>query len=191
MKKLLIILLALTCAFALFSCGDDGVSVEEFKKAINATNPTEIEVTIVQETANGNLAAEMTTTFAEDGSFVIVGFYERFTGASSLEDKESIPINVSCNASGSYSDGGDFAGSNPASTGAKLNLGAKKLQPTISEDGKVLTVTVGAANTKAVLGVEYAQDVVLVITINDGKVISYTMSYTNEFGAVSVVCTYK
>ena len=190
MKKFLIILLTLTCAFTLFSCGDDGVSLKDFKSAINATNPAEIEIKIVQETANGNLNSEMKTTFAEDGSFVIVGFYELFS-ASSSEGKETVSINVSCDANGKYSDGGEFSGTNPASTGAKLNLGAKKLDYSISSDGKVLTANVAAANTKAVLGVEYAQDVVLVVSINEGKVISYTMNYTNEFGVVSIVCTYK
>ena len=109
MKKILTILLAFACAFALFSCGETGVTVGDFKNAINNTTPAEIEITIVQQTANGPLTSEMTTTFAEDDSFTIEGFYERFTSASSSEDKETIAINVSCSASGSYSDGGSFA----------------------------------------------------------------------------------
>lgn len=191
MKKFLIILLTLTCAFALFACGEDGVSVKDFKAAINATNPTEIHVEITQETANGDLVAVMTTTFEDDGSFVIVGTYEQFTGASSGENKLSLPINVSCDANGNYSDGGDFSGQNPAATGAKLNLGVKKLNTSISSDGNVLTVNVAATQTKAVLGVEYASDVTLVISINEGQVTSYTMNYTNTYGAVTVVCSYK
>ncbi|MBO7304978.1 MAG: hypothetical protein J6V09_07135 [Clostridia bacterium] len=191
MKKFLIILLTLTCTLMLFACGDDGVTVKDFKQAITATNPTEIEISIKHETANGDLNSSMVTTFAADGSFTIVGSYEQFCNASASEDKISVPINISCDASGNYSDGGDFAGTNPASTGAKLNLGAKKIDTSISSDGKVLTANVAAAQTKAVFGVEYAYDVTLVVSIDDGKVTSYTMNYTDAFGAVTVVCSYK
>ena len=194
MKKILIFILAIASALTMFACKKEDDGLNAFKTAVAATDPAVIEVDTKMMTAAGELASKATTTYNEDGSFTLVYWYEQFnTSANGASDelKTRIEKTVTCDKDGKYSDGGDLAGTSTATTGHKLNLGAKKLQPTISEDGKVLTVTVGAANTKAVLGVEYAQDVVLVITINDGKVISYTMSYTNEFGAVSVVCTYK
>ena len=192
MKKILVALLALTCAFAMFSCGGSA-SVKDFEESIDNTTPAAIELQITYDTAFGALNASFNTAFAEDGSFVIDGSYEKFNTTSegaADEVKSVIPVKITCDANGSYSDGGAFAGSNPAATGTKLALG-KKLNADISKDGNVLTANVKAEDTEAVFGVAYATDVTLVITRNDGKIVSYTMEYATDYGYDRVVCNYK
>lgn len=193
MKKILIVLLALTCAFAMFSCGG-GASVKDFSDAIDATNPTVVSVEVTSDTAYGPLSASFVTAFAEDGSFTIDGTYEKFNTSTEGDADDvttSVPVKITCDKNGSYSDGGVFAGSNPAATGEKLALGKKVKDANISEDGNVLTATVKAENTKAVFGIEYATDVSLVITKNDGKIISYTMEYATEHGYDKIICSYQ
>ena len=192
MKKILVVLLALTCAFAMFSCGNSA-SVKDFNKAIENTNPTAIEVDITSDTAFGALKASFVTTYAEDGSFTVEGFYEKFNAITegNAEDLISaVNVNITCDKDGKYSDGGSFTGSNPVATGAVLNLN-KKIDADVSADGNVLTATVKAENTEAVLGIEYAADVELVITVNDGKVVSYTMKYATDYGYDTIICSYK
>lgn len=193
MKKLLIVLLALTCAFAMFSCGDSNEAYVEFENAIEATTFTAIDVQITSDTAFGPLAASFKTTYAEDGSFVIEGSYERFnatTEGGAEDDISVVSVKITCDKNGNYSDGGEFSGSNPAATGKKLVLG-EKMDATLSADGNVLSATVKAEDTEAVFGVAYATDVKLTVTKNDGKIISYTMEYATDYGYDRLICNYQ
>lgn len=189
MKKILIIMLALTCVFAMFSCGDKGASLDGFKKAVDNTAPTVVNVNVAVETDIGALNSSFKTTYAADGSFVIDYSYEQFnTSTSDADDvKSTITGQVTCDKDGNYSDGGALTGTTTAATGAKLNLDSKKMTYTVSKDGNVLTATVKAANTKAVLGIEIASDVTLVVTKAADKIVSYSMEYTNT----AITCSYQ
>ena len=192
MKKLLIVLLALTCAFTMFSCGKYAF-LDDFEEAIANTNPTAIEVQMTSDTALGTLAASFKTTYAEDGSFVIEGSYEKFNASTEGNEddvKTVIPVKITCDKDGKYSDGGAFSGANPAATGVKLVLN-KKMGAKVSEDGNVLTATVKAGRTEDIFGIAYATDVTLVITKNDGKIISYTMEYATDYGYDRIICNYQ
>ena len=102
MKKLLIVLLALTCAFTMFSCGKYAF-LDDFEEAIANTNPTAIEVQMTSDTALGTLAASFKTTYAEDGSFVIEGSYEKFNASTEGNEddvKTVIPVKITCDKDG-------------------------------------------------------------------------------------------
>ena len=192
MKKLLIVLVAFACVFTMFSCGKPA-SYDGFIEAIENTTPAVVEVKITSDTAFGPLSALFKTTYKEDGSFTISGSYERFNTISEGESKDvtsTVPVEITCDKDGNYSDGGAFTGSNPAATGAKLTLD-KKLKADVSKDGNVFSANIKAEDTKAVLGIEFAADVNLTITKNDGKIISYTMEYKTEFGYDKIVCSYQ
>ncbi len=192
MKKILIIMLALTCAFAMFSCGDDeSVSLDGFKTAVNNTVPTVVNVSVEVETDLGALTSNFKTTYAADGSFVIDYSYEQFNTISSgdsVDVKSTITGQVTCDKDGNYSDGGAFVGKTTAATGVKLALVSKKMESVaVSADGNVLNATVKAANTKAVLGIEIASDVTLVITKAADKVVSCSM----EYDKTTVTCSFQ
>ena len=194
MKKILIFILAIASALTMFACKKEDDGLKAFKTAVAATDPAVIEVDTKMMTAAGELASKATTTYNEDGSFTLVYWYEQFnTSANGASDelKTKIEKTVTCDKDGKYSDGGDLAGTSTATTGHKLNLGAKKLSYKISADKNVLTATVKAADTEAVLGVSIAADVTLVVAKNADAVVSLTLNYTLETGAVEVVCNYK
>ena len=194
MKKILVMILALCCAFAMFSCGD-AEYIGDFNNAIKATKPTVVKVEVVAKSALGELNSVYTTTYNEDGSFAIEYTKESFNSASDGESDDVIKTetgSVSCDANGKYSDGGDIAGTLADAKGVSLKLSEKTMKASVSADGNVLTATVAAKNTASVFGVEYAGDVTLVITKAQDKIVSYTMSYqANETTAISVVCTFK
>ncbi len=191
MKKILIIMLALTCAFAMFSCGDESASLDGFKTAVNNTAPAVVNVGVEVETDLGALASNFKTTYAADGSFVIDYSYEQFNASTSgnADDVKSTIIGqVTCDKDGNYSDGGALTGTTTAATGAKLAFNSKKMENVkVSEDGNVLSATVKAANTKAVLGIEIASDVTLVVTKAADKIVSYSM----EYDKTTITCSYQ
>lgn len=188
MKKILIVMLALTCAFAMFSCGDKSVSLDGFKKASNNTAPAVVNVSVEVESDLGALASNFKTTYAADGSFVIDYSYEQFNTSTSGDGKSTFVGQVTCDKDGNYSDGGALTGTTAVATGAKFAFNSKKMENvTVSKDGNVLSATVKAANTKAVLGIEIATDVTLVVTKAADKIVSYSM----EFDKTTITCSYQ
>ena len=192
MKKFIAFLIAITCVFAMFSCGND--SVEAFTKAMNATEPTVVELNATVGTVYGDLDASYVVTYSEDGSFTVDYCYDEFASTSE-GTADSVTIErkgtVSCDKDGNYSDGGAVSGKIESTSGKKLTLKDNKMSAKVSGDGNVLTATVKAKNTKAIFGVDIASDVELVMTKSEGKIVSYTMTYTLESGNVTVSCTYK
>ncbi len=192
MKKILVLALALVLAFSMFSCGGDD-TLKAFTKAVNATDPEVIDVDTKFSTSYGDLLSNAKTTFAEDGSFTLVYSYEQFN-TSAVGDSDEVKVKlektVTCDKDGNYSDGGDLAATSTATTGHKLKLSKKKVDYKVSADGNVLTATIKAKNTESVLGVEIDADVILVLTKNADKIVSFTMNYELELGKVEVICNY-
>ncbi len=191
MKKLLALLLAAVCVFSLFSCGDD--TLKDFKKASSSTEPSVVTLNITVGTAYGDLDASYVTTYKEDGSFTVEYSYEEFaaSGEGNADDVTVVKTGtVTCDKNGNLS-GGSVDGKVETLSGNKLSFNADKMDAKVSKDGDVLTATVKAKNTKAVFGLEIAGDVTLVVTKSEGKLVSYTMTYTLESGDVVVKCLYQ
>ena len=194
MKKILVMILALTLAFSMFSCGSDE-QLEPFKAAIAATDPASVSVNVTLASSIGTLNSRFDTVYAEDGSFVLTYEYQEFnSAASSATDGpiKTVSGTVNCDANGNYSDGGAIAGQNAAATGLALDLDNKDLENySVSADGKVLTVTIPADLSEAVLGVNVGQDSTLVINLAGEKVSSFSLVYTTEQGKVTILCAYN
>ncbi len=193
MKKIIAILLMLTCAFTLIACGQDGNDYAEaaadFITAINNTNVTTLSATVSAETAEGTLTSKYLTTYNADGSSTMTYEIESIPGLDSAEDKELITGTVTCDKDGNYSDGGTVAGKLGA-TGVSFDADSDKITE-YTIDGDTLTVVVAAADTAAVLGYAISSDAVVVVTKAEGKVISIALSYTEASGDVSIVCAYN
>ena len=201
MKKIFVLLLAIACAFTMFSCGDDNNELKAFTTAIAATNPAEIEVETSFKTDFATLEAYSLTTISETGAKIDY-WYDEFNTTAAGEDApllKRVTGSVTRDAEGKYSDNGAYAEANGLSTGAKLNLDAKKLTYTVTPDGNNLSATVLAADTEAVLGVAIASDVSIVLTKNAETVISLTVTYTTSItvggvakeAEVEIVCNYR
>ena len=194
MKKILVITLALLMMFSLVACGgeetpDASASFDEFTAAYAATVPVKITVDTTLETVLGDLTSKVETVFNPNGSSTINYSYEKFNEISTdPETKVVVNGTIECDKNGNYSDGGEFVGQNNAITGVRLNLDANLMDYTVDND--VLTATVKAENVKAVTGVDFGADVVLMVTKSNGKIIAVTASYTSANGPVSIVCSY-
>ena len=86
---------------------------------------------------------------------------------------------------------GDVDAKVSAATAVKINLDPSKI--TYSIERGILTVTVKAADTQAVLGVDLGADASMTMTVSDGGKIG-SVSYSYSIGTdstVSVVCFYE
>lgn len=193
MKKIIALLIAITCVFAMVSCGETGIDLTAFKDAVAATNPTSVEIETSLETELGALEGSFNVTYAEDGSAVIEYSYEQFNeltdSANVTEIKKTITGTVNVGADGSYSDGGELVGSVSAAGGFTINLDSNKMKD-CEVNGNVLTATVEAANTQAVLGVAIAYDVTVTLTKGETSLVSLTLVYVTDAGQATVTCEY-
>lgn len=190
MKKILALILVLACSFALFACGEDPAPVyaeeaAEFITAFGATTINTLNVTVTTETAEGTLTATYTTTYAAGKISSITYSIETIPGLDSTEDLEVLTGTVSCDASGTYSDGGEIANKLGA-TGIKFDYNSDKIS-NFTVDGNVLAITVAAADTEAVLKCAIDSDALVTVTKAEGKITSVALSYTG----VSIVCAYN
>ena len=170
--SLVLVIYAVFSVFALVSCGDG--PFKDFSKAISETDPTAVNGSVTMYTEYGPLVSEYTATIAEDGSYVINYEYELFDeiGEGTSNETLSKYTGTVTYKDGSYSDSSLAAKINADAAATKIKLDEKKMSYSISEDGNVLSATVKAAKTKAVLGIEYGADVSFTLTKNEGMPIS-------------------
>ena len=196
MKKILSLILVITCFGLLMSCdmlssitggGNDGAKgIDAFVTAIENTNPKNIIVDIEVETSLGELTSKYTVNYNDDGSAVITYTTEKFNAiGEGAEDelKSTVTGTVTKNADGTFT--GDTNGVDVSGVTAGFKLDVKKMKDTatINENNTVLTATVAAADTEAVLGTAYDKDVTVVIAIENGVV--ELIDLTFEGGSVS------
>ena len=164
-----------------------------FNAAIAATKPNTLTVTVTSNSAFGKLKSVYTTVYSTtDSSFTISYHTEEINGGFEVDgdiiEKDGV---ITCDSSGNYSDG-EFMGNNPVATGVNANIMSDRLvNYNVSADGNILTATVAADDTLAVLGVQYASDVTLILTKNAGKIVSLSFAYGAEASRVSVTCVYN
>ena len=205
MKKLLAMLIALTCAFFTFSCNEDGgktlppipvsdngVSFSEFVSAVDAMGAVKsatIETTVKNE-LKGELVSALDITYAADGSSVIEYSIDRYNddlssgGGFIITDTGA----VSCDKNGAYS-APDFVGSVIANGAYALNLDQYKLNNARIE-GSILYAEIFSMDTLAVLGVKIDATVSVAIVIADGNIVALSADYVKSGNQVSVRCSY-
>ncbi len=157
----------------------------DFIEAVNATKPEKITLSIKNDFgADGVLESSYVITFAEDGSFVITGEAKSFNTSFVGDYIIAIPVNVVYDASsGTYSDDGAFAGENPVATGLTLNLSALS---SYESTETTLSAVVAQSKTASVLGASYSSDVAMLVTKDEGKIVSLSLAYGNS----EIVCIY-
>ena len=203
MKKIIALLIALACVFALASCtlfapdegssavSDGTATLEDYTAAIAATSPASmtIETTLANKTPAVTLKGNYTVTYQVDGTAAIVGSYEKLNEPSQSEFKSVIAVDCEVSSSGKVT-GDNVDKTVSAAAVNKIKLDAKKISYEISMG--TLNVTISAANTESVLGVKINSDVKLIMRMtNDGKIGSYSINYATANGDASVVCMYN
>lgn len=195
MKKIIALLLMLTCAFTMFACGDDEPTEEELAyQAVIAeytkaafTAPTALTVKVSTGSVFGVLNAEYKTTYGTDGTATIDYSVDKVNGFESEDEISTLKGTIKLDENGNYSDG-SFAGANPLASGVKLNLASDKVA--FDATSELLSGTVASADTEAVIGVAISADVTLTVTKADGKITSVALAYVIDGQAVTALCTY-
>ena len=198
MKRIISALMIVCCIFALFACakkdgGDDtaNATVSTFQDAIANTSPAFAKIETKVETSLGELKASFEITYKEDGSAVIEYAYEKFNtideGAAD-EEKTTVEGTVTRAADGTVSGDATAPDLSAVTAGTAIDLSAVKAENvTISESGDTLTATVAKDDTDAVFGAEFPADVTFVVTVNAGKVDSFTITYEGA----EIKCNYN
>lgn len=189
MKKIISIALVIACVCMLFACG--GPSAKDFQTAIDASNPTSVKITTLTVTPGlGGLTGEYFVTYNADGSAAINGNYQVWetipTDGSefSEEGKKSVPVSVTRNADGTYSDESFAESADLAALALKLE--GVSADCTFSEDGNTLTVTVAKDSTEAVFGTAFAYDIKLTVRKGVSNVEKVTLEYVTGASTVTV-----
>ena len=194
MKKILCLALALLmCASLMIACGDDPApevdDLKAFTDALAASAPKTAKVNTTLESALGELNAEYSVTYGEDGTAELVFTREMFNEitADTTEFKSTVTGSASIDAAGNLT--GDLGeGAVSAATVLKLALAKDKMTYTV--DGGILTATVSAENVQSVLGVDTGAETTVKLTVANGVVSSLTVSYTTAEGPATVVAVY-
>ena len=179
MKKILSILLLLSCVVCVCSCQlldsitgkEDKVSLETFTTAISASNSSNVVVDVVTKTAIGDLKAQYSVCYNADGSATINYSYEKFNEigeGNSDETVSKVEGVMYRDESGNYSES-TGVDTSKVTAAAAINLDAVKDSVVINAAGDVLTVSVPAAKTAEVFGADFGEEVKLTLTYASGS----------------------
>ena len=229
MKKIVALLLALTVVFALASCSgakdpcekhvdDDndkicdvcqekieetpaaqGLKVADFAQAMKGTNASRVEISIIETSELGSLAAKYIVTFGSGDSASI--YYEReawdvsdnvFDGENSGKIKKSGTVQY---ANGAYS--GDMSGAADSVAKLALDLDESKLASVTiigsAASGSTMSAAVPRAHSAEILGVQLAGDTTLSVTMRAGakSISAFTLSYVANGQTVAFSALYE
>ena len=166
-------------------------AIAAIQAKVDASVPETATIDVLLKAALDDLRAEYTVTYNTDGTASVVYSYETFNtvGDAFADDyKTTHEGSAMINADGavvgslgevSYVEGVAF----------EIALEATKLA-NVTVNSNTLSATVKAADTKAVLGVELAYDVKIVVSVSTLGVASVAISYESAAGAVEIVATY-
>ena len=200
MKKLLSIILLLSCLLCVCSCdpvndvkdkitGDNSdTEVDAFTKfenAIAAASASAVEIEVVTSTALGELKSEYEVIYNADGSAVINYSYQRFYefGEGPADEViKTVTGTVYRDKNGNFSETNGVDVSAVTAAGA-YDISAFKSKAVINDAGDVLTVTVPKANTQGAFGSEFASDVQFEMILVGDKLASMTLTYNG--GSIS------
>ena len=201
MKKIIALLLICATAFALTACSlfgdkttgttDGSATIEDYNTAISNTTPTVVNVTTTYENTapEAVLVGNYVVTYNVDGTATIAYSFDRLAPIGSSEMMEKVEGTAELLANGSVSSA-DISETVAAAAVAKFNLDEKKMSYNISMG--VLEATVAAENTASVFGVDLGSEAKLLMRItNDGKIGSYSISYSTSAGSADIVCIFS
>ena len=189
MKKIICLLLVLTCAFALFSCGNE--EIKAHIELVNASNPTNITTHTSYVSAEETLSGRFVTVIEGDVCTMTYA-YERLAdpvldgGTERIKEVEGTVFYKD----GKYSeDGENWSAASPDKNLVNIvfdlsveNLGNCKL----SSDKKTLSATLNAEQAQNVLGLELPaseEGISLTVTHNGTYLTYVVISYVSTSGA--------
>ena len=203
MKKILALILVVSCVFSLGSCklvkkifGKDdetpvvnATDITPIQEKIDASVPETATVTVNFKTALGELNSKYIVTYNTDGSATVNYTYEKFNAVGEADTaKTQLEGETVISATGELSTPVQGIAAVEALT-FDINLDPTKIYSATVTSG-ILNAVVKAENTLAVLGVELGVDVNLVVTVGALGISSVAISYVTEDGTVEIISTY-
>ena len=203
MKKLIAILLAVVCAFALFSCtpankpdgGETKGDLSLFTNALKTVSPKSSTVRTTLTSDLGTLNGTFNITYAGDDRATVTYEVEQFneiddSTAADFEPKSKKTGTITYE-DGKYTTSDGITREFTLATELKLNLDAEKMAYTIEDGNMTLKATIESKNTKDVLGTEINAEVTLTVKRNSTTITSVTISYETKAGTATIVCDYN
>ncbi len=188
MKKIISLLLATVCLFALFSCGDS--SVEDFTRIVSSSEPTKIITNTSYDNGSDVLRGSYETQIYGADFMMAYNYEDYVTPAPGVDPDEYIAKHEGkvYYHDGLYStdEGKTWTTGTPSETArqVKFDLGAADIADyTLSEDGKTLSFTVSAEDAEKILGVKLSatEDGVEIKVVHDGNNLrQIRVSYSTE-----------
>ena len=202
MKKILALILVLSCVFAMSSCKllkkktkeeapeFDREAVAAVQAKIDASVPETAKVTVTYKSTLGTLNSEYNVFYNVDGTASVTYSYEKFNSPAdaSADFKTTYSGETVVNADGTLTGNPEGIASVEALT-FDINLDPSKIYDATVSYG-VLEAIVKAENTQAVLGVNIGADVKVIVTTGSLGVTSVAISYVADSGSVEIVATY-
>jgi hypothetical protein len=193
MKKIIALILALVCVFALVACAPASNDLAAYTSAIANTTPTTV---IVDVTSNDtefaiSLNAKYTIVYNEDGSASVDYVYDVLNPATTADNMKTTKTGSATVSADGTVTGDGVNMSVLAAADLSLNLNAP-IKSYIVARG-ILTANIEKANTAAVLGVELPSDASLELRMADAegtKIGQATINYSDERGTIRIVCQY-
>ena len=195
MKKIITIVLAIACAFTLFSCGGSATeaSIDELNSMYNAISPSRIEVTTTQSFGKYELKTVATLVTGSVDGYAVTVYTESKDQFRSIEDGAGAEIVGAIETvefswvyhedKGYREDGGkwDSGGMDftPETGAIALNFSKNTVKDFANDTEKnVVTFTVAAEDTETVFGYEIKADVSVSIYYSVADITGVTLSYT-------------
>lgn len=206
MKKLIAILLAVTCALALVSCSPtntkpngDGTAKGDLSLFTNALKTVSPKTSTVRTTLTsdlGTLNGTFEISYAGDDRATVTYEVEQFneiddTTADTDFEPKSTKKGTITYEDGKYTTSDGVTREFALATELKLNLDAEKMTYSIEDGNTTLKATVESKNTKDILGTQIDAEVVLTVKRNSTTITSVTISYTTKAGTATIVCDYN
>ncbi len=204
MKKIICLLLALTCVFAFASCNEDENPDKAFFDIVNASEPTRIKTLTAYAVGEDDpLNGTYETVINDDG----VVFNYSFQRYATIEDAENPDLEIDGNVvtesgkvyykDGRYStDNENWFSEAPdvAASAITLNLSLETLTEYELNDAKTtLTATLSADEAEAVLGVKLSADgdIALSVSTNGTYLTRVSVEYKTANATVTINTSYS
>lgn len=195
MKKIITIVLAIACAFTLFSCGGNATeaSIDELNSMYNAISPSRVEVTTTQSFGKYELKTVSTLVTGSVDGFAVTVYTESREQFRSIEDgagAEIVGPIEKIESSWVYHEdlgyrvnGGkwDIEAEDPTpETGAiALNMSSDTCEDfNNDEEKKTVTFKVLPENSAEVFGTELSSEALVTIVHSGADIVSVTIAYT-------------
>ena len=198
MKKIIALMLIISCVFALGSCKrkkkDDAPSIDTeavaaIQAKIDASMPETATVTVTLKSALETLESEYNVTYNQDGTATVVYTYEKLNEIGEADDYKTCGEGTVTIAADGKIVGAIEGTEALTAVTFDINLDPSKLA-SVTVKGNMLSATVKAENTAAVLGVDVGVDVNVVVSVSSLGVASVVISYNTATGPVEIVATY-